>query len=196
MTIKVTGKNIELGENLRGYVLDRVDGAIVKYSGRSMSGQVSVEKFNDGFATHCAIHLSSGLDMQSRGEGVDAYGSVDAAIERLEKRLRRYNRRLKNHQGGQQASDGASGIDYVINAEEQTGDDEEHAGDLAPAVIAETPARIRSLSVSDAVMQLDLAEQEFLVFRNAAHGRVNVVYRRPDGNIGWIDPGDTLGKQT
>jgi ribosomal subunit interface protein len=188
MTIKVTGKNIDLGESLRAYALNRVDTALDKFSGRSLSGQISLEKNHDGFFTHCSIHLSSGLDVQTTGSGADAYGSVDSALERLEKRLRRYKRRLKSHgqgpDGPAQLYDGA-GIDYVIDAE-QAGDAE--SGEGAPAVIAETPARVRAMSVSDAVMQMDLADQTFLVFRNASHGGINVVYRRPDGNIGWIDP--------
>jgi ribosomal subunit interface protein len=188
MTIKVTGKNIDLGENLREYALNRVDTALDKYSGRSLSGQISVEKNHDGFFTHCAIHLESGLDVQSTGSGADAYGSVDSATDRLEKRLRRYKRRLKSHGQGVDGSAQlyeSAGIDYVIDAE-QAADAE--SGEGGPAVIAETPARVRAMSVSDAVMQMDLADQAFLVFRNAAHGAINVVYRRPDGNIGWIDP--------
>ena len=188
MTIKVTGKNIDLGENLREYALNRVDTALDKYSGRSLSGQISVEKNHDGFFTHCAIHLESGLDVQSTGSGADAYGSVDSAADRLEKRLRRYKRRLKSHGQGVDVPAQlyeSAGIDYVIDAE-QAADAE--SGEGGPAVIAETPARVRAMSVSDAVMQMDLADQTFLVFRNASHGGINVVYRRPDGNIGWIDP--------
>ena len=188
MTIKVTGKNIDLGENLREYALNRVDTALDKYSGRSLSGQISVEKNHDGFFTHCAIHLESGLDVQSTGGGADAYASVDSATERLEKRLRRYKRRLKGHGQGVDGSAQlyeSAGIDYVIDAE-QAADAE--SGEGGPAVIAEKPARVRAMSVSDAVMQMDLADQTFLVFRNASHGGINVVYRRPDGNIGWIDP--------
>jgi ribosomal subunit interface protein len=192
MTIKVTGKNIDLGESLREYALNRIDGSLDKYSGSSVSGQISVEKNHDGFFTHCAIHLSSGLDVQATGLAPDAYGSVDSAMDRLEKRLRRYKRRLKSH--GQSVDGSAqlyesAGIDYVLDAE-SVGD---HLGDAgvggdAPAVIAEAPARVRAMSVSDAVMQMDLADLTFLVFRNASHGGINVVYRRPDGNIGWIDP--------
>jgi ribosomal subunit interface protein len=187
MTIKVTGKNIDLGESLREYALNRVDTALDKFSGRSLSGQISVEKNHDGFFTHCAIHLASGLDVQSTGNGADAYGSVDSAMERLEKRLRRYKRRLKSHGQGVDGSAQlyeSAGIDYVIDAEAANAE----SGAGAPAVIAETPARVRAMSVSDAVMQMDLADQTFLVFRNASHGGINVVYRRPDGNIGWIDP--------
>jgi hypothetical protein len=109
-------------------------------------------------------------------------------MERLEKRLRRYKRRLKSHgqgvDGAAQLYDGA-GIDYVIDADQAV---DAESGEGASAVIAETPARVRAMSVSDAVMQMDLADQTFLVFRNASHGGINVVYRRPDGNIGWIDP--------
>jgi ribosomal subunit interface protein len=191
MTIKVTGKNIDLGESLRTYALDRVETSLNKYSGTSLSGQISLEKNHDGFFTHCAIHLESGLDVQATGSGVDAYGSVDSAMDRLEKRLRRYKRRLKSHGVG--AEDGAqhfesAGIDYVLDAERVADAPDADDGVGAPAVIAETPARVRAMSVSDAVMQMDLADQAFLVFRNASHGGINVVYRRPDGNIGWIDP--------
>ena len=197
MTIKITGKNVDLGESLRSYALDRVETALGKFSGRPVSGQISVEKNHDGFSTQCAIHLETGLDMQSAGNGSDAYGSVDSAMERLEKRLRRYKRRLKSHSQGTVNSGqllDSAGIDYVIDVErtaESPGEEGEGAG--APAVIAEKPARIRAMAVSDAVMQMDLADQPFLVFRNAAHGGINVVYRRPDGNIGWIDPSGGAG---
>jgi ribosomal subunit interface protein len=191
MTIKVTGKNIDLGESLRNHALSRVEIALDKYAGRSVSGQISVEKNHDEFVTLCAIHLESGLDMQSTGSGIDAYGSVDAAMERLEKRLRRYKRRLKSHGQGMDNSAvllESAGIDYVLDAEQVSGHFDDNDGPGAPVVIAETSARVRAMSVSDAVMQMDLADQSFLVFRNAAHGGVNVVYRRSDGNIGWIDP--------
>ncbi len=192
MTIKITGKNVDLGESLRSYALNRIESSLGKFWDSPVSGQISLEKNSDGFSTQCAIHLASGLDMQSAGTGSDAYGSVDSAMERLEKRLRRYKRRLKNH--GQSAVNpgvilDSAGIDYVIDVE-RTAESPAGEGDGvgAPAVIAEKPARIRAMAVSDAVMQMDLADQPFLVFRNAAHGGVNVVYRRPDGNIGWIDP--------
>jgi ribosomal subunit interface protein len=201
MTIKITGKNIDLGESLRSYTLDRVEAALSKFSGRPLSGQISVEKNHDGFSTLCAIHLESGLDMQSAGTGLDAYISVDSAVERLEKRLRRYKRRLKSH--GQGTVNSAqllesAGVDYVLDLE-RTADSSAEGDDGAgsPAVIAETPARVRAMTVSDAVMQMDLADQPFLVFRNAAHGGINVVYRRSDGHIGWIDPsGAVAGAKT
>ncbi len=195
MTPKITGKNVDLGENLRAYAADRVEAALDKYAGRSVYGHVSVEKNHYGFLTQCSIHLASGLDMQSTGTGSDAYASVDSAMERLEKRLRRYKRRLKSHgQGLETPAPSGAGVDYVIDAERlDEGASLDESGTGAPAVIAEVPARIRAMSVSDAVMQMDLAEQSFLVFRNAAHGGINVVYRRSDGNIGWIDPNGVAG---
>ncbi|ADP69811.1 sigma 54 modulation protein/ribosomal protein S30EA [Rhodomicrobium vannielii ATCC 17100] len=194
MTIKVTGKNIDLGESLREYALNRVESALDKYSGRSVSGQISVEKNTDGFFSHCAIHLESGLDLQSTGTGVDGYASVDSAMERLEKRLRRYKRRIDDHGQGDAAAlqFESAGVDYIIDVESADESADTHDGDGAPAVIAESPVQVKALSVSDAVMQLDLADKSFLVFRNAAHGGINVVYRRADGNIGWIDTGGAV----
>jgi ribosomal subunit interface protein len=196
MTIKITGKNVDLGESLRGYVLDRMESALGKFLDKPVSGQISLEKNSGGFSALCAIHLASGLDMQAAGNGSDAYGSVDSAVERLEKQMRRYKRRIRNHGAAVNPGsilDGA-GIDYVIDVERTAeSPDDEGDGAGAPAVIAEKPARIRAMAVSDAVMQLDLADQPFLVFRNAAHGGINVVYRRPDGNIGWIDPSGGAG---
>ena len=141
-----------------------------------------------GFSPIAPFTLNQGLTFNRPAAGQTPTRSVDSATERLEKRLRRYKRRLKSHGQG---VDGpaqlyeSAGIDYVIDAE-QAADAE--SGEGGPAVIAETPARVRAMSVSDAVMQMDLADQTFLVFRNASHGGINVVYRRPDGNIGWIDP--------
>jgi ribosomal subunit interface protein len=200
MTIKVTSKNVDLGESLRTYAEDRILAAVDKYSHRPATGHVSVEKASrGGFSTLCAIYLDSGIDLQANGEAADAYASVDAAIERLEKRLRRYKRRLKNHHhhgASPAAGDSGMGVDYVI----RTGDeDDEGAGperdEDGPVIVAELPARVRQMSVSDAVMQMDLADQTFLVFRNANHGGVNVVYRRADGNIGWIDPSGVVSQE-
>jgi hypothetical protein len=111
-------------------------------------------------------------------------------VERLEKRLRRYKRRLKNHHQTSSAKPGAalSAIDYVIQQSEND-DAEENETAPAPTIVAETPTEIHELSVGDAVMRMDLAERSFLIFKNASHGRLNVVYRRDDGHIGWVDPG-------
>lgn len=187
MELQVTGKNLDVGVALRTYVTERVEQAVGKYVGRSLPGHIRIEKERGNFRTDCSIQLRSGLSLQSRGEAPDAYASADLALERLEKRLRRYKRRLKNHHGPAAAESAAPY--YVIQAAE---DEEEHADENDnPVIIAETETMIQVLPVSDAVMQMDLSDRPLLVFRNASHLRLNVVYRRADGNIGWIDPGET-----
>jgi ribosomal subunit interface protein len=192
MAIQITGKNIDLGSSLRGYVSDRLEKAFEKYGTDGLSGHIFVEKEHGEFSTQCSVHLRSGLSLQSQGRGLEAYASVDEALDRLEKRLRRYKRRLKNHHGGGR-TDGVdvAAIDYTIRHEEGEAEEPE----LAPAIVAETQLVIRELSVGDAVMEMDLAEKLFLVFKNASNERINVVYRRGDGHIGWIDPGGLSGQQ-
>jgi ribosomal subunit interface protein len=190
MAIQITGKNIDLGSSLRGYVTDRLDKAFEKYGTDGLSGHIFVEKEHGVFSTQCSVHLRSGLSQQSQGSAGEAYASVDEAMDRLEKRLRRYKRRLKNHHGTVRGN-GADvpAIDYTLLHE----DSEAEEAELAPAIIAETQMAIRELSVGDAVMGMDLAEKAFLIFKNASNERINVVYRRGDGNIGWIDPGGLSG---
>ncbi len=189
MTIQVTGKNVDAGEAYKTYILDKISTVLEKYIGPEISGHVRLEKDKTGFRTNCSIRLRTGLQVEAHGEGADAYGSADAAIERLEKRIRRYKRRLKNHHNGRDHD--ILGVeqparDYTVRVSEE----EEETETIAehPMIIAEAERGIRELTVSAAVMQLDLSENQFLVFRNAAHGGLNVVYRRRDGNIGWIDP--------
>lgn len=187
MSVQITGKNLDIGEALRFYIEDRIDQTLDKFIGNATSGHVRIEKDGKQFRTDCSLHLGSGLDLQAKGESHDVYASADAALERLEKRLRRYKRRLKNHH--QKVNAGAISTvtpaqDYVIQAQEE----EEEPEDDTPIIIAEQATNINEIPVSDAVMQMDLAESSVLVFRNASHGRINIVYRRNDGNIGWIDP--------
>ena len=184
MTLQVTGKNLDVGEALRNYVVDRAEHTIEKYAGPSLSGHIRIEKQHGGFRTDCSIQLRSGFSLQSHGEAADAYASADLALERLDKRLRRYKRRLKRRHAPDDAQTQAPY--YVIQPTEE---ELEEPADDNPVIIAETQTVIRELPVSDAVMQLDLTDVPVIVFRNAGHGRLNVVYRRPDGNIGWVDPG-------
>jgi len=192
MALQVTGKNLDIGEALRSYVSDRIETTVDKYTGQTPSGHVRIEKAHGAFLTGCTIQLRSGLSLEARGEAHDAYASFDQSLERLEKRLRRYKRRLNKRRGlGERMP---SDLDteapyYVIQSLEDEAAEPE--GDN-PVIVAETQTIIRELSVSDAVMQLDLAERPLLVFQNASNGRTNVVYRRDDGNIGWIDPGGPL----
>ena len=187
MTIQVTGKGIDLGAAFQGYVTEAIGEAVEKYIGRELSGHVRVDKVRSRFRTSCSVRLRTGLLLEAHGEGADAYKSADAAIERLEKRLRRYKRRLKSHHGHHAPKlPETLVIDYVL----QAGDEGDTSGPdgQGPVIIAESERSLREFSVSEAVMQLDLTEDAFLVFRNAGNDAINVVYRRPDGNIGWIDP--------
>jgi ribosomal subunit interface protein len=184
MTIQVTGKNLDVGEALRTYVQERVVQTVEKFMGRVPSGHVRIEKDHGGFRTNCTIHLWQGMSLEAHGTAPEAYQSADLACERLEKRVRRYKRRLKHH-GGESPRKQTPAVSYVIQAahEEHEERDEDN-----PIIIAEVETMLHEMSVSDAVMQMDLSDRPFVVFRNASHGELNVVYRRDDGNIGWIDP--------
>lgn len=189
MTIQVTGKNVGTSEALQTYATEKISAVLEKYIGPEIGGHVRVEKERGLFRTACSIRLRTGLLLEAQGDAGDAYASVDVAVEHLEKRLRRYKRRLKNHHQGSASAPPvpeSQAPDYLVNLE----DDEEIGGQSAsaPVIVAESARTLKELAVAEAVLQLDLTDEPFLLFRNAAHGGVNVVYRRRDGNIGWIDP--------
>jgi ribosomal subunit interface protein len=190
MPFRVSGKNIDVGEALRERINARIAEATGKYFDGGFSGHVVIAKEAFGFRTECVIHLDSGIVLEADAFAVDPYASADHAAERIEKRLRRYKRRLKGHQGradGRAVDGGAiDAPSYVIATPEH--DDDEDVGEFAPVIIAESTTALQRLSVSEAVMELDLTGTAVVVFRHAGHGRVNLVYRRPDGHIGWIDP--------
>jgi ribosomal subunit interface protein len=185
MTIQVTGKNLDVGEALRSYVQERVVHTVEKFIGRQPSGHVRIEKEHGEFRTNCTIHLWQGMSLEAHGMAADAYQSADRACERLEKRVRRYTRRLKQHGGGETPRKQTPATDYVIQA---LAEGQEERDEDNPVIIAEVESPLHEMAVSDAVMQMDLSDRPFVVFRNASHGEINVVYRRDDGNIGWIDP--------
>jgi len=190
MALQVTGKNLDIGEALRSHVTDRIEATIDKYTGQTPSGHVRIEKAHGAFLTGCTIQLRSGLSLDTHGEAHDGYASFDQSLERLEKRLRRYKRRLNKRRGpAERKPQDREAPYYVIQS---SADEEVEPEADNPVIVAETQTVIRELSVSDAVMQLDLADRPVLVFQNARPGQINVVYRREDGNAGWIDPGGDL----
>jgi putative sigma-54 modulation protein len=193
MPFRISGRNIEIGEALRERISARVLESLEKYFDGGFSGHVTVGKEAFGFQTECVVHLDSGIVLRAESMAADAYMSADHAAEKLEKRLRRYHRRLKSSHGSSRgngrAHDEVPEIDapsYVIAAPEQDGEDE--LTTLNPVIIAESTTALNWLSVSEAVMELDMTGAPVVVFRHASHGRVNLVYRRADGNVGWIDP--------
>jgi ribosomal subunit interface protein len=198
MQVQVTGKHVDVGEALRTRVTDELSNSIAKYFDRGGGADVVVSREGPAFKVDCAVTLASGQQLTTHGLGGDAHLAFDAALEKMSKRIRRYKNRLKDHHGQAVAKQVEESAAYfVIQASDLDEEDEEapaaNGGFHEPMIIAETEKPVRSMTVSMAVMDLDLTEAQTIVFRNAAHGGLSVVYRRPDGNIGWIDPERTKG---
>lgn len=185
MQIKVTGKNLDVGDALREHIEARLGLLQQKYFDGTVHAAVTVEKQRGFFHADIALHLATGLVLQAEGKGAEAHPGFDEAAAHLEKQLRRYKHRLKDHhRRRREPVRHFEAQSYVI---EPHADDNDSAGEN-PVVVAETGLRLPELSVGEAVMQLDISTQPFLLFRNGGHGGLNLVYRRPDGNIGWVDP--------
>ena len=196
MRVQVAGRHVELGQALQTRIHDDLGRTIEKYFPRSGEAVVTVAREGAGFEVDCTVHLPSGIVLQAEGSGGDAHGAFENALEKMEKRVRRYKRRLKNHHNTQKdAFPAESATAYVLKSgddlAEAEGSEDSALGEApngAPLVIAETTVSVKTMTVSMAVLQLDLADSPALLFRNAANGGLNLVYRRPDGNVGWVDP--------
>jgi ribosomal subunit interface protein len=185
MSLRVSGKNMDIGEALRAHVLAQLNGIALKYAALPLSGHVVIEPEGSGFRADCTLHLNSGATLQADAKAQDPYLSFDRASDRIEKRLRRYKKKLVDHHARNTVSL-AQERESEIPPPMATSDEENW--DLSPAVIVEPFSNIKSMSVSHAVMELDTSNVSVVIFRHARDGRPNIVYRRPDGNIGWIDP--------
>jgi ribosomal subunit interface protein len=200
MQIQVTGKKVELGEALKSRIIDDLSAGIIKYFDRGGTAEVTVSKQGHQFRVDCWVRLASGQILISHAEDVDAHLAFDSSLDHLEKRIRRYKRRLKNHKGplNGHARDELIPVTVLSPSDKDEEWDEDivsdHEGPPHALIIAETEANLRTLSVSEAVAEMDLSNYPVLVFRNAAHQGLSVIYRRPDGNIGWIDPQRTIKK--
>jgi ribosomal subunit interface protein len=204
MQLSVTGKQTEIGEALRRHVEGSLGSILDKYFKTAIEAHVIVSKEAHLNRAEISIHIGRGIVVNARAAALDAYLAFDAAAERLAKQLRRYKRRLRDHhvKGREPAGTSERAMDYVlapIGEEEaevaEAGGEEDEGGNAetgdvngAPAVIAEMSTELPSLTVGEAAMRMDLAEAPVLLFRNRSHGELNIVYRRTDGNIGWIDP--------
>jgi ribosomal subunit interface protein len=188
MQVIVTGKQIDIGDALRGHAETTTAAIVDRYFGKAIEAHVVFCRERHLIVSDISVHARRGLVVQCHGESSDPYAAFDTAVERLDKRLRRYKRRLRNHHRlAKEDSEEHDATDYVVAA----GPDEEHeqeAGAEQPLIIAEMRTSIPRLSVSEAVMRLDLTDLPALLFRNSAHGNLNLVYRRRDGNVGWVDP--------
>lgn len=185
MRYQITGKQIDIGEALQTHVKTELGSVIDKYAQRPTGANIVFSKSAHEFTCEATVHLSTGLTAQASGKDTEIYGAFDACGQKMEKQLRRYKRRLKNHhQDRSQPVELSGGSSYILAAEAT----EDEPESLAPVIVAEMETKILSLSVGEAVMQMELAGAPVLVFKNEKGGGVNVVYRREDGNVGWIDP--------
>lgn len=186
MALRVSGKNIEIGEALRQQITERVLNVVAKFYSGAVSGHVTVMREGSGIETDCVLHLSSGVTLHAEGFAHEAYASADKAAEKVEQRLRRYKHRLKDHgHGGTQKS---IEVPYSVIQAPDVFEDDVIDDEFNPIVIAETKKDMRRLSVKEAVMEIDMTGAPVLLFQHAGSGRVNFVYKRSDGNIGWVDP--------
>jgi ribosomal subunit interface protein len=193
MTLRISGKSINVGEALRGRVSERTEEVLRKYFDGNYSGHIILSKDGFGFRTDCALHLDSGITLEADSNATDAYASADQALVMIEKRLRRYKNRLKDRSARKTYAASAAMAEmtapldapsYVIEA---PADDDEVTA-YSPVIIAEATTSLKRLSVAEAVMELDLTGAACIVFQHGSSGRVNIIYRRTDGNVGWVDP--------
>lgn len=185
MSVRVSGKHMEIGDSFRQRIEDQIGMAVTKYFDGGYSGQVTVQKSSSRFAADCKLHLDSGVVLHAAGEAMDPQLAFDAASARIEKRLRRYKRKLKDHQAGGHPN-GHTEVAYTV-MDGMADDDEEISADFAPAIVAESTKQLKTMSVATAVMALDMTDEPLLLFRSPGKEHLNIVYRRQDGNIGWID---------
>lgn len=190
MQYQISGRQIEIGDALQTHVKSELDETVTKYSQRPTDAMVVFSRVAHEFVCESTVHLSTGLSVSARGHATEVYAAFEGCRERMDKQLRRYKRRLRDHQHVRAAPvEFQGGSSYILASSE--GQDGAEPESLQPLIIAEMETKIPSLSVGEAVMQMELAGAPVLVFRNEKHNGVNVVYRRDDGNIGWIDPLNT-----
>jgi len=184
MQTQITGKKFEVGEALRRQTEEKVQAICTKYDLQPLESTATFSKSGHTIRCDLEMHLGRGVYVRAYEETLDAHLSLEQAIETFEKRLRRYKKRLIDHNKKRDVGyKNAPGFQYVINPETQRETEEDN-----PLIIAEVKTEIPTLTVSEAVMHLDLSDAQAMLFNNVAHDQLNVVYRRPDGNIGWISP--------
>lgn len=190
MQYQISGKQIDIGASLQTHVQEELGSVVQKYAERPTDAQVIFAKSGAEFTCETIVHLSTGLTAQAKGHAHEIYAAFDQCTNKMETQLRRYKRRLKDHHRTRaNPVEVFGGASYILATEQSSEESEPET--LQPMIIAEMETAISSLSVGEAVMQMELAHAPVLVFRNEKTKGVNVVYRRDDGNIGWIDPTET-----
>ena len=195
MQYNISGRHIHIGDKLNAHVERNLDQVISKYAERPTSAQATFSKSARQFTCEVTVHLSTGLSAQAKSHAPEIYASFDTCCEKLEKQLRRYKRRLKNHHKTRSSPIESFEAPAYILASSDDHHESDEPESLQPVIIAEIETKVPTLVVGEAVMQMELAGASMLVFRNQAHDGVNVVYRRDDGNIGWIDPRHSANKE-
>jgi ribosomal subunit interface protein len=185
MSIRVSGKHMEIGEAFRERIQTHIGEAIAKYFDGGYSGLVTVEKAGSRFSADCKLHLDTGVSLHAAGEANDPQACFDMAAERIEKRLRRYKRKLKDHHAGM-GHDAHVEVAYTV-MDSVPDEEDEVPDDYAPTIVAESSRKLKTMSVASAVMALDMTDEPVYMFRSVGTEQLNIVYRRNDGNIGWID---------
>lgn len=188
MRYQISGKQIDIGEALQTHVESEFGEVVAKYAERPTEATVTFSKDGFEFVCEATVHLSTGITSQASAHAVDIYDSFDKCLAKIEKQMRRYKRRLKNHHQERSSPVESTREPSYILAASKVDSDQSEPETLQPIIVAEMETRIPSLSVGEAVMQMELDGASLLVFRNESHSGVNVVYLRDDGNIGWIDP--------
>ena len=194
MQLTISGKNMDTGAAFQEHAQAQLEAAISKYFPRAVAATVTLEKDTLGFAVRVHVNLTTGMDMEANGKGGDAHLALDEAAEHIEKRLRRYKRRLRSHRPDHHEQGQIEAIMTVLNAPADPADNDDVEDstmgdeDGAPAILAEMDYPINTMSLEEAIMRFDLSGQPALMFRNQAHQGLNMIYRRNDGSIGWVDP--------
>ena len=185
--LRVSGKNFSIGTAMREHVLARIEAAAQRYFGGALNGHVIIDHEGSGYRADCTLHLSSGVSLHAEGRGQEAYASFDQAADRLERRLSRHKQRVRqNHSSASAPIEPRETVrDVILEAPDHEEVDE---GAFNPVIIAEQTLGLKQMPVSEAVMELDFTGAPVFVFQHAASGRTNILYRRADGNIGWLDP--------
>ena len=187
MRYQITGKQIDIGTALQSHVKTELDGVITKYAERPTDANVIFSRSAHEYVCEATVHLSTGLTAQAKAHDTEIYAAFNSCRDKMEKQLRRYKRRLKDHHRDRSEPVELFGASsYILASKDQTEETEPET--LQPIIIAEMETKLQSLSVGEAVMQMELAGSNVLIFKNEGRGGLNVVYRRDDGNIGWIDP--------
>ena len=190
MRYQISGRQIDIGEALQTHVKAELGETVEKYAQRPTDAIVAFSRNGHEMVCEATVHLSTGLTATAKGHAPEIYAAFESCRERLDKQMRRHKRRLRDHHHDRHGRpvEFAAGAAYILAASDEPEESDEAPGDLQPVVIAEMETRVPEVSVGEAVMQMELSGQKILVFRNEGHGGVNVIYRRDDGNIGWIDP--------